>query len=111
MEKIELEIIPENPSKPYTVGEIISWKVRVTALEDRLPNGSLFGGSAKPSGECDGLDLVLGLKGMADVREGINKFELDHQEDLTKKTLYQGRWSADVYTYPFEIEVPAGPYT
>ena len=96
MEKIELEIIPENPSKSYCVGDTIRGKVRVTALEEW---------------ECDGLDLVFGLKGIADVQEGINKFQLDHQEDLTQKTLYQGRWSADVYTYPFEIEVPAGPYT
>ncbi len=96
MEKIELEIIPENPSKSYSVGETIRGKVRVTSLEEW---------------ECAGLELVFGLKGTAHVQEGITKFNLDYQEELTKKTLYQGRWSADVYTYPFEMEVPAGPYT
>ena len=96
MEKIELEILPENPEKSYYIGDIIRGKVRVIVHEEW---------------ECQGLALVIGIKGLADVHEGLNKFKLTHREDLTQKTLYQGRWNPDVYVYPFEIEVPSGPYT
>jgi len=96
MKEIELEIVPENPPRSYGHGDTVRGKVRVAVHEEWLG---------------DGIELILGLKGSANVNEGVNKYRRTHRVDLAKKTLYQGRWTVDIYIYPFEIEVPTGPFT
>ena len=96
MKEIELEITLDKSEKTYAFGQKIKGELKATVHGEW---------------KCDALELFLGVKGFSESKEATNKFRLTVTEDRVKKLLYQGRWSPDLYMYPFEIDVPYGPFT
>jgi len=94
MEGIELQIILDDSEKSYFVGEKIKGKVTVVVSEEC---------------RCEALELYIGVQGLADMNEGVNRYKGTFRNDLGRQMLFQGQWPPDMFTYPFEIEVPLGP--
>jgi hypothetical protein len=93
---IELEILLENTKQIYSGGEKVKGQVKAIVDQEL---------------QCDALEIILGALGFADSKDGVSKFTLTVADDRIKHTLYQGRWSAGTYAFPFEVEVPSGPPT
>lgn len=96
MKEIELEITIDKFKKTYASGQKIRGELKAIVHEEW---------------QCDALELFLGVKGFSETNEATNKFRLTVTEDRVNKLLYQGQWSPDLYMYPFEIDVPYGPFT
>jgi len=96
MKKIKIKITLDNPERTYSYGEKIRGEVKAIVGEQW---------------QCDALELFLSTQGFAEAKQGGNKYKLTFMDDKEKRMLYEGQWSAGAYTYPFEIDVPSGPFT
>jgi hypothetical protein len=96
MQGVELEILLEDPKKTYAPGDHIKGKVRVIVSEAR---------------QCLGLNIMLTIRGTAQVKGGLGKYRFTHLENKVKNSLFQGPWSVDIYEYPFKMEIHDGPFS
>ena len=96
MKEIELEITLDKSEKTYASGQKITGELKAVIHEEW---------------QCDALELFLGVNGFSESKEKAQNFKLKITDDRVKKLLYQGQWNPGRYTYPFEIDVPDGPFS
>ena len=96
MKEIELEITLDKSDKTYASGQKITGELKAVIHEEW---------------QCEALELFLCVNGFSESKEKAQNFKLRITDDLVKKLLYQGQWHPGRYMYPFDIDVPDGPFS